>query len=51
MTTRRRRTTRRRVQPQTLEAKMREEVFWTVATLALIVATVIFVPILFAAVK
>lgn len=51
MTTKRRRTTRKQARPQTLEEKAREEIFWTVATILLIAATVIFVPILFAPFK
>lgn len=53
MTTKRRTTTRRRTptrKPPTAQ-QVRSEVFWTVATIALIVATVIFVPMLFAMVR
>ena len=54
MTTKRRTTTRRhtpaRKRPPT-QQQMRSEVFWTLATIALIIATVIFVPMLFAAVR
>lgn len=46
-----RRTTRKPARAQTLEEKAREEIFWTVATILLIAATVIFVPILFAPFK
>ena len=56
MTTKRRttRTTTRRSTPARkppTAQQVRSEVFWLVATLALIAATVIFVPVLFAAVK
>jgi len=57
MTTKRRttRTTTRRSTPARKRpptpAQVRGEMFWLVATLALIAATVIFVPVLFAAVQ
>ena len=51
MAAKRRRTTRKAVQPQTLEQRVREEIFWTIATLLLIAATVIFVPMIFAPFK
>lgn len=48
MAARKRRT---RKTAQTLEQQVRDEIFWTIATIALIGATVIFVPILFGAIK
>ena len=51
MTAKRRRTTRKQARPQTLEEKAREEIFWTIASILLIVATLIFVPMIFAPFK
>lgn len=54
MTTKRRTTTRRSTparKPPPTPAQVRGEMFWLVATIALIVATVVFVPMLFDAVR
>lgn len=52
MTTKKRRTTtRKQARPQTLDEKIREEVFWGFMCLLLLVATVIFVPMIFAPFK
>lgn len=51
MTAKRRRTTRKPARAQTLDEKVREEIFWLIMTLLLIAATVIFVPMIFAPFK
>lgn len=51
MTTKRRRTTHKQTRPQTVEEKIREEVIWGIACLLLLIATLVFVPIIFAPFK